>query len=494
MFDDLYREDVERALRTEAQAPRIEPKPEPGVFTGLGGAAWRGVAQGAVETGRAALNLLEAYGKSYAYTEGAPREESIDRMFEQSEASKALGRTARSLDIDPETTGTAGQIVHGLTKFGSKAVGYGLTMGPLAPVGFGVDEGISEGLRLSDKGADTQTALTAGLIHGGAAAASIALPVAGKTIPQTIGLTAVGGPGAFMGEQATIREILDSAGHADIAREYDPFDVTGLVVSTLGPGAFGAGVHAARGMKARRAAAKPGDVPAPEIAASATGDVAPDAPRVDADAYPREAVDAALVLRLVEVGEDAALVKRTDVAGMRQHVDAVRAAEDAINAGKAPDVSVIARADPEIVASRGVDTAAPAARQAAGALETAAAAPDVVQSAAEPLAARAAADVATSDATATVRASEPTGAGAGQLPTPASRDAVERGMRGGRPAEPALVDQLSERVKAIEVQTDDGAKVAGMEVARQADAEVRATEKDANVFEAAVRCFINMGA
>jgi hypothetical protein len=67
-------------------------------------------------------------------------------------------------------------------------------------------------------------------------------------------------------------------------------------------------------------------------------------------------------------------------------------------------------------------------------------------------------------------------------------------MRGGRPAEPALVDQLSERVKAIEVQTDDGAKVAGMEVARQADAEVRATEKDANVFEAAVRCFINMGA
>lgn len=491
MFDSLYQEDTDRALRLEAQNPRTPSKPEPGFFSGLGGASWRGVAQGAVETGRAALNLLEAYGKSYAFTEGAPREESIDRMFEQSEASKALGRTARSLDIDAETTGTAGQIVHGLTKFGTKAVGHALVEGPLAPLGFGVDEGISEGLRLADKGVDTETAIKAGVVHGGAAAASIALPVAGKTVAQTAGLTVAGGPVAFMGEQAAIREILDNAGHADIAKEYDPFDVTGLVVSTLGPGAFGAGVHAARGMKARRAAAKPGDVPAPESGAPTVGDVPSDAPRVDADAYPREAVDAALVRVLAEAEEGAALVKRTDVAGMRQHVDAVRAIEDAINTGKAPDVTVIARADPEIAGARGVDAAAPAARQAAGALETAAVAPDILPGAAEPVAARTASDIATPDVPAAASAGDSASADAGQPP---AREAVQRGAPVDKPAEPALVDQLSERVKALEVQTDDGAKVAGMEVARQVDAEVRATERDANVFEAAVRCFINMGA
>lgn len=333
MFDSLYQDDVDRALRLEAQSPRVQPKKEAGVLEGLGGAVWRGAAQGAVETARAGLNLLEAYGKSFAYTEGAPREESIDRIFEQSEASKALGGVARSFDVDPETIGAAGQIVHGLAKFGTKAVGYGLTMGPLAPVGFGVDEGISEGLRLSDKGVDTEAAIKAGVVHGGAAAASIALPVAGKTVAQTAGLTAVGGPGAFMAEQATIREILDNAGHVEIGREYDPFDVTGLVVSTLGPGAFGAGVHAARGMRARRAAAKPGDAPAPETGVPTAGNVSPDAPRVDADAYPREAVDAALVRVLSDAEDAAALVKRTDVAGMRQHVDAVRAVEDAINTG-----------------------------------------------------------------------------------------------------------------------------------------------------------------
>ncbi len=493
MFDSLYQDDVDRALRLEAQSPRVQPRKEAGVLEGLGGAVWRGAAQGAVETARAGLNLLEAYGKSYAYTEGAPREESIDRIFEQSEASKALGGVARSFSVDPETIGAAGQIVHGLTKFGTKAVGYGLTMGPLAPVGFGVDEGISEGLRLSDKGVDTETAIKAGVVHGGAAAASIALPVAGKTVAQTAGLTAVGGPGAFMAEQAAIRESLDNAGHAEIAREYDPFDVTGLVVSTLGPGAFGAGVHAARGMRARKATAKPGDAPAPETGAPIAGDVSPEAPRIDTDAYPREAVDAALVRVLADAEDAAALVKRTDVAGMRQHVDAVRAVEDAINTGKIPDVTVIARVDPEIAASRGVDTAAPAVRQAAGALETVAPVPDSLPGAAEPVAARTAAEVATDLSAPGLRTSDPTATNVGQPPTPA-RDAVDRGAPGAQPAKPALVDQLSERVKALEVQTDEGAKVAGLEVARQADAEVRATERDANVFEAAVRCLISVGA
>lgn len=489
MFDSLYQDDVDRALRLETQAPRAQPKPEPGFFSGIGRALWRGGAQGGVETGRAGLNLLEAYGKAQAFAEGAPKEESVDRLFEQSDTSKAVGRVARSFDVDAETTGTAGQIVHGLAKFGTKAVGYGLTMGPLAPVGFGVDEGISEGLRLSDKGVDTETAIKAGVVHGGAAAASIALPVAGKTIPQTVGLTVAGGPGAFVAEQAAIREILENAGHEDVAREYDPWDVTGLIVSTLGPGAFGAGAHAVRARRARKAGAK-SETPTPEA-----GTQRPEPETMPpAGETPREGVDAALVLVLNEAEEAAALVKRTDASGMRAHVDAVRAAEDAINAGKIPDVTTIARINPEIAASRGVDTIAPAARQAAGALEAVAPVSDSLPGAAEPVATRSDAAATATSEVAVARSGSAPVTEPGQPPAPAARGAVERGAPGDKPVEPGLVDRLSERVKALAVHTDEGAKVAGLEVARQADAEVRANEQDAKAFEAAVRCFINVGA
>ncbi len=342
MFDALYQDDVDRALRLEAETPRVQPKKEPGFFSGLGGASWRGIAQGAVETARSGVNLLEAYGKTVAFTEGEKKEESVDRIFEQSQASKDLGKVARSFDIDAETTGTAGQIVHGLTKFGAKAVGHALVEGPLAPLGFGVDEGVSEGLRLADKGVDTQTAIKAGAVHGVTAGASIALPVAGQTVRQTIGLTVAGGPGAFMGEQAAIHSILDSAGFEDIAKEYDPFDVTGLVVSTLGPGAFGAGAHVARGMRARRAAkagetksAEPGTKPAEPGTPAPAGE----------PAAPREAVDAALVRVLSEAEEGAALVKRTDIEGMQQHARALREADAALNDGRPVDVTGIIDAE-----------------------------------------------------------------------------------------------------------------------------------------------------
>lgn len=343
MFDALYQEDVDRALALEARSPRVQPKPQPDPFSGVGGAMWRGPAQAGVEFGRTWINLMEAYGKAAAFREGAPKEESVDRLFEQSEISKSLGKVAKSFEMDAATTGTVGQIVHGLTKFGVKAVGHALVAGPFAPLGFGVDEGVSEGLRLADKGVDTETAIKAGAVHGAAAAASIALPVAGKTIPQTIGLTVAGGPGAFMGEQAAIRAILDSAGFEDVAREYDPFDVTGLVVSTLGPGAFGAGAHVARGMRAR-STAKAGEAKPVEPGTKPADHGAP-APAGEPSVPPREAVDAALVGNLSQAEEGAALVKATDVAGMQEHARALREADTALNEGRPVDVTGIIDAE-----------------------------------------------------------------------------------------------------------------------------------------------------
>lgn len=308
MFDGLYQNETDQALSLEAETPRADPKKKPGMFTGMGRALVEGPAQGALESARAGLNVLSEFGKAAAFAQGASKEESIDRMFtEENPDAKKLGRLAKEYDPDPEASSKAAQVVHEFAKFGTKIAGAALLAGPAAPLVVGADEGISEGLKLADKGVDAATAVKAGAVHGAATAAAVAVPVAGKTILQTVGLAAVGGPAAFMAEQATIREILESADYSAQAAEYDPFDTTGLAVSFLGPLAFGVGAHALRGAKA-----KPDAKPAPAV--------------------PDEVVDAARVQLLTD--HDLALVRGTGPEAVLDHAEGRAAAAQRIQDGE----------------------------------------------------------------------------------------------------------------------------------------------------------------
>ena len=322
MFDGLFQSETDRALSLEAETPRQRPKKAPGFFTGMGTALVEGPIQGALESGRVITNVLAEYGKAAAFREGAPKDESIDRMFTTEDPNaKELGRLAKKYDPDPETSSTAAQIVHGFGKFATKVVGAVATAGPAAPLVVGVDEGVSEGLRLADKGVDAGTAAMAGAVRGAATAAAVALPVAGRTILQTVGLAAAGGPGAFIAEQATIREILRRADYEAQARAYDPFDVLGLVVSTAAPLTFGAAAHV---MRARRGAA-----PAP-------------APAAPSAAVPDEVVDAARVELLNQ--HDAALVRGEGPEAVQVHAQGRAAAAAKIERGEPP---IDARPAPE---------------------------------------------------------------------------------------------------------------------------------------------------
>lgn len=266
MFDGLFQAETDRALGIEAESPRPGPKPKPpGMFTGMGTALIEGPAQGVLESGRALVNVLTEYGKAAAFREGGRKEDTIDRMLtEESPDAKELGRLAKKYDPDPETSSTAAQIVHQFGRLGAKIAGAAAIAGPAAPLVVGADEGITEGLKLADKGVDAATAAKAGAVHGLATAASVALPIAGRTILQTVGLAAAGGPAAFIAERATIREILEGADYGAQAAEYDPFDVTGLLASTGGPLLFGLGAHALRagrrGSVATQTAVVPDDV------------------------------------------------------------------------------------------------------------------------------------------------------------------------------------------------------------------------------------------
>lgn len=492
MFGGLYQDDTDRALAAEAESPRTVPKVEPGAFSGFGRALVTAVPAAGLEAARAGVNLLEAYGRAAAFREGAPKAESVDRMFEQqSEVSRQLGEAARSFGADPATSGAAAQVVHGFVKFGSKAAAYALTTGPFAPLLFGVDEGVNEGLRLADRGVDTQTALGVGAVHGLASAGAVALPLIGQTKLGTAGLVVAGGPGAFVGERIAAREILESAGYDRIAAEYDPWDVTGLLVSTLGPGALGAAGYAIRAARRGRAAdAPPAGRPAEE----------PTVPREAADP---EVVDAARVRTLDAVADDARLGRGGDPIAEAVHADAMARAEAAIREGRPVDVAAAAARDPEALAglrARGLELFGDAARvtdpPAAGAVDAVGTlSPLPVEPAGSPRAPEAAARAGDANAAIPPQAGEIAPPAAPDAPGGTDTPAAGREAASGPQANVGeRIAALDQRLRDVEIHQEDGTTMKAADMLRQLDEEVRATETDAKAFEAAVTCFLRVGA
>lgn len=226
-----------------------QPEPGPGTFQNFWGAAANALQAAPLETARAMSPVLDAFGKSAAFAQGGAKESTVDRIGEN-DMRQELTPEINRLTPDPRVTGTASQLVFGFGKSAGKAVGYSLAGGPLPGAAmFGIDEGTNETMRLEDKGVDTGTAVKAGVVHGVASAVSAALPVAGKTKLQTVGIVVAGGPASYVAEQASIREILRAAQFDRIAEDYKPFDPMGLIVSTAAPAVFGAAAHGLRAAK-----------------------------------------------------------------------------------------------------------------------------------------------------------------------------------------------------------------------------------------------------
>ncbi|HAV37456.1 MAG TPA: transglycosylase, partial [Massilia sp.] len=129
-----------------------------------------------------------------------------------------------------------------------------------------------------------------------------------RTLAQTAGLVAAGGPGGFIAQQAASKAILENAGYDKLADQYDPFDPVGLAVSTLVPSAFGA--YAMRGARARAANPAPADPAAARELARMGGNerlaLKFDDPRLDAyavTAAQREGIPPEALLAIKNVGE-----------------------------------------------------------------------------------------------------------------------------------------------------------------------------------------------
>ena len=269
-----YQDSTDTALRVMASRP-VEaepPKPKHSAWS----AVPRAVASAATEIGGNIIDTAAAYGQVAAASGGltpgfdpdqtknrAASVEAMDKLKTEgidwrTEESQTQYAYARDLRPDPVTAGHAENLVFGLTRGLTKAIGAATTLGPVAgALAFGGSEGMTDADSMAAQGVDLATRTKVGAVSAAMNAAGVALPVAGKTLAQTAVLVAVGGPLSFMTQQQATRSILEAADYHDIAKQYDPLDPVGLTVATLVPAGFAAVARAG----ARSSAKTPDIVP-----------------------------------------------------------------------------------------------------------------------------------------------------------------------------------------------------------------------------------------
>lgn len=369
---DLHADDLAGAARNTAYIPPA-PKPAEGPkFNGWKAttAPLRGARSGAQESVGFWADVIGAFGQvAGAYPEvlgvvdltpeqrRQADEQRVKLLTEGIDYSSPAGDlfrdVARSSAPDPQTAHVAENLLYQFLRFATKAVGYGATTGPVVgSILTGADEAMAASDELKRQGVDLSTRTQAAAVQGVGAGLSVALPMAGKTVAQTVGLIAAGGPGTFIAQQAATREILRAADYSKIADQYDPLDPVGLAVATLVPAGFGAyGLLRARVQAKADAAATAAAAEREFIAGPLPSERTAVAQAVDAYRPTPEQFDAALVTHQQEVRDAHALTPREDFAGFARHEEAIAKAEDQMARGepvRVADVVEPTRVDPLI--------------------------------------------------------------------------------------------------------------------------------------------------
>ncbi|MES1979724.1 MAG: hypothetical protein V4451_16920 [Pseudomonadota bacterium] len=348
MFDALYPDEAEAALEAKALRP-VEP-PKPRAFDGFWSAIGKAPVRGGLETARALKKVAPTQAGNPLAMSATEQESMLSDNGVTKEAQDAsLAQAIKDTTPDANSTGAASMVLHDVGKFMTKAIGYGIAGGaPAAIGGMALDEGYNESARRLDAGVDPVTAAKLGVIKGVASGAAVAMPLAGKTIAGTVGLSVAGGPASYITESVISREVLKNADYEKLAAEIDPLDPFALSVSLLGPLGIGMAAHGVRAVRAR-GANETGTPAAPLAAAEAkAGDPIPPAPEPTPPTpetgrtSSAEAVDAAHTSILKDQKEAAALTKRGDLQHADAHDRAMDTAADQLARGQKVNVAEIA--------------------------------------------------------------------------------------------------------------------------------------------------------
>lgn len=261
MIQDAFAEGTEKAAYDALQRPAAPPPPPApsfslaGVlkapFQGIGAGTSKALAFGAEAAGTFG-SVMGAYPDAMGVTltddqrkqaEAARRKLLTQGPEVSNEVGDLFRARAKQILPDPATTHWSTQMTAGLFDMGTRALGYGMTLGPMAPVAFGGDTAFELSDELKHEGVDVATRTKAGATTGVINAASLVIPMSAATRLRAAGTGVVVGESTMVGQTAATKAILANAGYDKIADRYDPFDPVALGVGLV-PGVFGFAFHA----------------------------------------------------------------------------------------------------------------------------------------------------------------------------------------------------------------------------------------------------------
>lgn len=242
IFEPVRKVDAPEELRPETELPPLE-MPEPNFFEGMGD-TWKAIPNAVLDTASSAITGLRQIPLENYTTQPEVREW-VRRQREEvmPENARRIREIAKQeYELDPQTSGTAAQIVYGLGEMIPKAVLYGSVAGPAGgALLFGADVGVNRTQTLLDEGVDEQTAINAGMLTFAANAIGLKLPAAFATGSRLT--SAAIGAGANVGlnvaEVQGVHWILENQNYDELAKNYELNFADNAVAAGLGA-AFGA--------------------------------------------------------------------------------------------------------------------------------------------------------------------------------------------------------------------------------------------------------------
>ena len=242
IFEPVRKVDAPEELRPETELPPLE-MPEPNFFDGMGD-TWKAIPNAVLDTASSAITGLRQIPLENFTTQPEVREW-VRRQREEvmPENARRIREIAKQeYELDPQTSGTAAQIVYGLGEMIPKAVLYGSVAGPAGgALLFGADVGVNRTQTLLDEGVDEQTAINAGMLTFATNAIGLKLPAAFATGSRLT--SAAIGAGANVGlnvaEVQGVHWILENQNYDELAKNYELNFADNAVAAGLGA-AFGA--------------------------------------------------------------------------------------------------------------------------------------------------------------------------------------------------------------------------------------------------------------
>ncbi|UQP02230.1 lytic transglycosylase domain-containing protein [Burkholderia multivorans] len=339
-IDSLYADQTASFLRGQNQIDVPEAPTYPSTsITSIARAVGRGVAQGGTALFGAASDLAAGLSEIYvdpdALTLNPQAQADADKQVNAAIAKQRAGHLfesplgTRAYDLsdtfkpDPTRTTAIDQTVQGVVSGLTQIVPAAVLGGPLAGAAVGgTSIGMSRAEDLKRQGVDVGTRTAVGAVEGALTAAGAVLPVAGSTLPRTIGLVAAGGPGAAIAQASIEKAILRNADYDHLADQIDPLDPVNIAASTFMAGVF-AGAHTVATARTARQTATAPTASLQSLSLDARRALPYNAPELDA--YAVQAAQAAgvppeLMLALKNAGEksNSGQVSRKGAAGVSQ--------------------------------------------------------------------------------------------------------------------------------------------------------------------------------